>query len=139
MTAPFSLELIMSDDRRGIVLLTGEMDLATAPELDSAIGALCEAGTEQIEIDLTGLSFIDCSGLRSLLLAADRCTRHDCRLSIIRPVSSQARRLWEITGMAGVLPSPGRERASQSRTGVTTRRVGPKPTQAALVRYAPPH
>ena len=46
-----------------IVRLVGELDLATAPELTDVLHGL-EPGCQRIILDLTGLEFIDSTGLR---------------------------------------------------------------------------
>lgn len=43
--------------------VSGEIDMATAPELE----ALTEAGSNGLALDLSGVRFIDSSGLRALL------------------------------------------------------------------------
>ena len=55
------------DEADGVVLaLSGELDLAGAPELDQALSAVREAGTA-LTLDLTDLEFIDSSGLGVLV------------------------------------------------------------------------
>jgi len=54
------------------VLVTGELDLATAGRIEPAVVALIDAGCAVVEIDLRGLEFIDSSGIHELL----RCREH---------------------------------------------------------------
>jgi anti-anti-sigma factor len=54
----------------GSVLLTpaGDIDLATVDHLrETALAALAEHGPKVLEIDLTGVSFMDLSGVTALL------------------------------------------------------------------------
>jgi anti-sigma B factor antagonist len=58
----FSVEV----DRSGKVILKGELDLATVPALEDAIAHLTSPGCSVI-LDLTGLTFMDGSGVRCLI------------------------------------------------------------------------
>jgi anti-sigma B factor antagonist len=56
------------DRRRGaLLMLVGEIDLDTAPQLDQAVRECLRAGIHTIDIDLTHLTFCDISGLNALL------------------------------------------------------------------------
>jgi anti-sigma B factor antagonist len=96
-------------DRRTLVL-TGEMDLATAPALEGAVIRLCREGIKQLVLDLSQLEFIDGSGLHAVSLARETCQQHGCELSIV-PGRKQLHRLFTISGLDGRLPfrPPGRE------------------------------
>ncbi|MDQ1688253.1 MAG: anti-sigma factor antagonist [Frankiaceae bacterium] len=47
----------------GVVTLTGEIDIFTAQGFRAAVEHACRMRHEVVEIDLTGVSFIDSSGL----------------------------------------------------------------------------
>jgi anti-anti-sigma factor len=49
------------------VRVTGELDLATAPVLETALADLREAGFAQVVLDLRQLTFIACAGIHILL------------------------------------------------------------------------
>ena len=49
-----------------IVGLTGELDLASAPQLERVLNELAERDGERIILDLTDLSFSDAAGLRAI-------------------------------------------------------------------------
>lgn len=79
-----------------VLTVNGELDLATAPQLEQAL--LGVNGVERIVVDLTGLSFIDSSGLRTLLLAR----RGNVPVSVV--ISSGAvRRTFEVAGTLDLL------------------------------------
>jgi anti-anti-sigma factor len=46
------------------VHLTGELDLATAPELEQVLDDVVARHSGAIMLDLSGLTFVDCAGLR---------------------------------------------------------------------------
>ena len=49
------------------VVLDGELDYATAPRLREVVAGLNYARGQEVELDLTGLSFLDLPGLRVLV------------------------------------------------------------------------
>ena len=54
------------------VVVTGELDLATAGRIEAEVIALLDAGCATVEIDLRALEFMDSSGVHELL----RCRDH---------------------------------------------------------------
>lgn len=78
----------------GRVVVTGEIDLRTCPELrDALTEASAEDGSEVV-IDLTQVTFIDSSGISELLRASN--AGHHLRL---RHASRSVRRLFELAGL----------------------------------------
>ena len=52
------------------VALEGELDLATADECqERLVGLMSIAGTREVILDLAGLTFVDCAGLRAFVVA----------------------------------------------------------------------
>lgn len=83
----------------GAIVASGDIDVAGGPILDAAIveqeGRLSAA--DPIVIDLTDVTFIDSSGLRSLLGASRRADERGAAV-VLRSPSPSVRRLLEITG-----------------------------------------
>jgi anti-sigma B factor antagonist len=78
----------------GAVVLRGDIDMAGGPVLEAA---LLDRPEPSITIDLAGVSFIDSSGLRSLLEASRRARSLDGEV-VLRSVGPEVARLLEITG-----------------------------------------
>jgi anti-sigma B factor antagonist len=78
------------------VSLTGEFDLAGLPRFEERIAAVESEVPKAIVIDLTGLRFMDSSGLRALVTADDRARKQQRRLAIV-PGPPEVRRVFEIT------------------------------------------
>jgi anti-anti-sigma factor len=98
------LELEQHDaGARRTLVLTGELDMACAPVLDATLRRICIEPTEAVTLDLSGLTFMDSTGLRTVLLAKELCEQHDCEL-MLTPGSPQIQRLFEVTGLLGRLP-----------------------------------
>jgi anti-sigma B factor antagonist len=81
------------------LVLAGEFDLAGIPHFEEALAAVDANHPRAIVIDLTGLVFMDSSGLRALVTAHDRAQRAGRRLAIV-PGPPQVRRVFEITQTA---------------------------------------
>ena len=85
------------------ISLAGDLDPATAPQLDAAIkDAIATDGLERVVLDLSKLTFIDSSGLRVFVTARQALTALDIELTLRSP-SVTARRLLDITGLGEIL------------------------------------
>ena len=96
MTQPEDLLSIESTD--GGLRATGEIDAHTAPTLAAALDA---AGND-VRLDVSGIEFVDSSGLRVLIDAHQRLGDAGGRLTLVQP-SDAVRRLLEISGVADYL------------------------------------
>ena len=77
--------------------LTGELDLATVDRARQALDDV-PPGTQRVVLDLTGLSFIDSTGLG---LIASAAKQNGGRLAVIP--DRHTRRLLDLTGMTSHL------------------------------------
>jgi anti-sigma B factor antagonist len=84
-------------------VLSGELDLASAPLLRSMLGEIATGGTERVRIDLSGLDFIDSTGVHALFGARNICLAHGYEFSLI-PGPPSIQRIFEIAGLLTVLP-----------------------------------
>jgi anti-sigma B factor antagonist len=100
-SVPFSASLVHLDGN-ALIALVGELDMATVPDLSSALKALVEDGPPELVLDLSGLSFIDSSGLAVLMKTQQRLREQGRTLSITSP-RPNALRVFEISGLMEVL------------------------------------
>lgn len=87
-------------DQKGRVVhlyFTGELDLATSPDVGLWILQAERPGVEEIVVDLEQVSFIDSSAVHTLLRAAKRASDAGRILTIARP-SPVVTRILELTG-----------------------------------------
>jgi anti-anti-sigma factor len=100
---PGSLE-ISSEVLGGVtrVRLDGELDLASAHAIEERLAAIEERRPERVVTDLGGLTFIDSSGLRVLLLADSRAREQGFEL-LLAPGHEPVQRVFEMTGALDVL------------------------------------
>ena len=101
---PEEFSIAASDrDGRAHLTLRGELDLATAPELEQLVNEHIDAGREVV-VDLRGLEFMDSSGIRVLVAAHARAGRTGARLFVVRPVPGNAvAKIVEVSGLDGEL------------------------------------
>ena len=83
-------------DVNGTIIVHGDIDIAGGPILEDALRA-AQQTNKQVIIDLRDVSFIDSSGLRSLLNASRRATEQSSHI-VLREVGPEVTRLLEITG-----------------------------------------
>ena len=98
----FTSERSMVRDGLGLIKLTGEVDLYTAPRFKDDLVALIDDGVADVVIDLSGVTFIDSTALGVIISGVKRMRERDGHLAIVagsRPVV----RILDITGLNKVL------------------------------------
>lgn len=81
-----------------VVALEGELDVASAPRLVEEVGRRTDAA-DRIIVDLSGLSFMDSTGLRALLSASEIAEAAGCSFAIVQG-PHQVQRLLRLTRVA---------------------------------------
>ena len=85
-----------------IVRLAGELDLATAPELADVLHGL-EPACQRIILDVTGLEFIDSTGLRLAVVEHDRAAVDGFEF-VIAGAAGSVLKVLRLTGLDVTLP-----------------------------------
>ncbi|MFF1923762.1 STAS domain-containing protein [Streptomyces sp. NPDC058221] len=68
---------------RTVVALRDEIDIATAALITPALDVATSEGSPHVVVDLTEVSFLDCSGLRLLCRARQRALDRDGRFWLV--------------------------------------------------------
>ncbi|MFD7136739.1 STAS domain-containing protein [Streptomyces sp. NPDC059894] len=102
-------------DTRALITLAGEIDLATAPLVRAAVAACLRDGIRSVDVDLTGVTFCDASGLNAFLLASRLATEAGTTLRLHHPPPAMTR-ILDITGSGFLLDSFHAARQSERRT-----------------------
>jgi anti-sigma B factor antagonist len=89
---------------RVTLALSGELDVASAETLEQALESVELQSAPMIVLDLQRLDFIDSTGLRSVLVALERCRARHQEFAIT-PGSQQVQRLLSVTGLSEHLPT----------------------------------
>ncbi len=86
-----------------VLALHGQLDLASAPALQQQLDAARAVGVRRVVVDLSGLEFLDSTGLQVLLYAQRRLASNRQALSLRRG-SRAIQRVFELTHTEGVFP-----------------------------------
>ena len=95
---PLEVDVSKLDDQV-VLVLRGELDPHTAPALREQIDNTTGESTRTLVLDVSGLRFIDSSGLRVIIAAQRDMAARQGRLLLRQPTET-TRRLLEITGLA---------------------------------------
>jgi anti-sigma B factor antagonist len=95
---------VTTDDTGTTVSVVGELDPHTVPELEGLLTELIGATPTppRVTLELSGVRFVDSSGLRVILSAREGLLQQDARL-VLRSPSDAVLRLLEITDLLGRL------------------------------------
>lgn len=86
-----------------VVEVRGEVDLYTAPQLREELTGLAEGGRSRIAVDLSGVEFLDSTGLGVLIVGLKRCREKDGSLALVGP-REPVHKVLAITGLDKVFP-----------------------------------
>jgi anti-anti-sigma factor len=87
------------DQGRSIFTITGDIDLATAGDLLVRLTAVIGSARRDIGLDLSGVTFIDCAGLRTLAAVND-LVRANGATTVLTATSPAVTRLLELVDAA---------------------------------------
>ncbi|WP_369244784.1 STAS domain-containing protein [Streptomyces sp. R41] len=112
---------------RALITLAGEIDLESAPLVRTALTRSLDDGIRTIDVDLTPVTFCDCSGLNAFLHAAQKTTEAGGTLRLHHPPPTLGL-ILDLTGSGFLLLSVPLGHVTPPLAGV------PAPTA-----QAPPH
>jgi anti-anti-sigma factor len=94
---------ISGDDGRRTLALSGELDLTSSWLLVQSLLQIGANGATTFTLDLSGLTFIDSTGVRSVLAARGLCAARGCEFRVI-PGCAQVQRVFAVGGLIDRLP-----------------------------------
>jgi anti-anti-sigma factor len=89
---------VRNADRGAVIVVSGELDLASAPTLEEELDRAAANGADLVIVDLRELEFIDSTGLGLLIKANRQAEEAGRRFAIVRG-QSQVQRLLGVTGI----------------------------------------
>jgi anti-sigma B factor antagonist len=98
MSTAFTVDSARLQDTLGLVTLTGEVDIYTAPRLKEHMLELFEAGVRDMVVDLAAVTFIDSTALGVLIGGVRRVNDLGGTMALVvatRPVE----RILKVTGL----------------------------------------
>jgi anti-anti-sigma factor len=90
-------------DRGTVVFVGGEVDVNAASLLQDLLLRVMRAHSPCLLLDLSGISFMDCAGLRALVLTRRRAELRNGSMSLIA-ASAPVRRVLDLTRLRHVFP-----------------------------------
>jgi anti-sigma B factor antagonist len=101
-----------TEDHSSVVVVAGEIDMATAPMLARELTSAIEEGAGAVVLDLVDVTFFDSSGLRVAIVAHRDLGEKGRRLAVVCDPEGHVRRTFMLAGLADVLDlHPSREAA----------------------------
>jgi anti-sigma B factor antagonist len=92
----FRVQERVVDDRATVVAVEGEIHVSTAPDFSAMLSATVDGGRTSLVLDLTGVMFIDSTGLSVLLNALRQVTHAGGQMAVVCS-NPTVLRLFEIT------------------------------------------
>ncbi|MFF7447448.1 MULTISPECIES: anti-sigma factor antagonist [unclassified Streptomyces] len=89
--------------KRALITLAGEIDLESAPLVRAALARCLSDGIRVVDVDLTPVTFCDCSGLNAFLHAEQRTREAGGVLRLHNP-QPPVERVLDLTGCGFLVP-----------------------------------
>ena len=88
---------------RRTLALEGELSLGSVPILEAAIARAFARPLSALVLDLSALSFVDSSGLWTIVTLHKWCVREGVQFRVV-PGSESIQQIFELTGLSDVIP-----------------------------------
>lgn len=94
---------VREEDGARVLVVGGEIDVATSPELRHRLHQLLDGGASSITVDLSDTSFMDSSGL-GVLVGVLKRLRDEQRTDalVLAGLQDPVRRVFDITGLTAL-------------------------------------
>ena len=96
----FTVRLVTQESEH-VVVVSGEIDLNTAPRLQHRITSLLDVTDCDVVVDMAEVAYVDSTGM-SVLLTAQECLRRRDRQLVLRNPSSPVLLLLDVCAVANV-------------------------------------
>lgn len=96
MSDHLRIQTSLTDDVR-IIECKGELDIATAPEVENIARGLVDQGASRLRLDWSGLTFMDSTGIRLLLEIVALC--RDRKVDVTWDLGRNAQRALDAVGI----------------------------------------
>ena len=83
-------------DKTALLAIAGEVDMFSSPEARKEIGILVKKEIERIVVDLAGVSYMDSSGVATLIEGLQMCHKYNGTL-VVAGLRRNVREVFELT------------------------------------------
>jgi stage II sporulation protein AA (anti-sigma F factor antagonist) len=111
-----------------IVHLSGEIDIATVPDIQAALEKAIDTGCRQAVLDLARVTYIDSSALGLLVWLDHELAPNEGKV-VIAGANTDVSRILELSGLVGVAPT------ISARESVDSALAGLEPSEAGELRW----
>ncbi|MEV7013975.1 STAS domain-containing protein [Streptosporangium sp. NPDC051022] len=105
---PFRTETQNTAPDTALMVLTGDLDYDTAAELFTLAQGLFPGRVRHLEMDLSGLNFVDSSGVAALINVYNAACAHDATMRIVA-LTPYLRHLFRVTALDQVFDLPAQD------------------------------
>ena len=102
MSEQASLEILEKSGRIAAARLAGDLDIVTSESVKRELAGLVDSGHDSLVLDLSGVGFVDSSGLGALVALHRHAESQGGRFSV-RAVPPLQQRLFAITRLDDIL------------------------------------
>ena len=91
-----------------VITVEGEVDLYTSPDLRSAILRAVRKAKERVEVDLSGVAYMDSSGVATLVEGFKKANESSKAFALVAPSNSVMKvlQLAKLDGVFHIKPAP---------------------------------
>jgi len=104
MTTGTAATTLSSRDGFTVAAVDGEIDISNSTELETELSHAVPNDARGLALDLSGVTFIDSSGIRTLFDLAARLADHQQTLHLVVPEESHLRRTLLLLQIPAVMP-----------------------------------
>jgi anti-sigma B factor antagonist len=103
-----------ADGEQSVIRVAGDMDVVTVPKfLTLVAAAVSRPGTRTLVLDLSGVDFMDSTGVGALLQTRSLCNERRAELKLLS-VGRPVRRALSLSGLTRTFGVPDSDRSSPS-------------------------
>jgi anti-sigma B factor antagonist len=86
-----------------VLVAEGELDIAASTQMSDALTTACSTSNDRVAVDVSGLAFIDATGLNVLLSRHKQMVNEGRAGIVVWGAQGIVRRVFEITGLTFLL------------------------------------
>jgi anti-sigma B factor antagonist len=120
------IAILQRGHRSVSVVLSGELDVASAPELQDRLAWVASNGILHLVLDLAAVTFVGSVGISVFITAFKRMEAAGGSL-VVRNAAPSVFRIFEITGLANILSVSSIKKETKAASDTSVRRFATPP------------
>lgn len=103
----FSVTVADHEGDRAVIVVSGEIDMATASELDHVLSGLAAQGARRLVVDLSDVGFCDSTGLSTFVRARKQLADGEGAPIVLVGMTPPVVKVFRIAGLTGLFEHYG--------------------------------